>query len=248
MELARFGKIKRTVTEAVSSSALSRNMLLNRAKFFLRKKFKNKKTRALWASIFLHLLILVILAIDLSQSSFDDDATIVSKLEIQLGTGYEVSIMPESEVTVYDTLPNLMTMVAESELAPVTKEAAQPTKQIKNDPTQPTIKKRSGSNYGNSVSGLVKAEDYLQLLGYLVQERALANIPRVKGRAVLNLHINRQGYVVKYALKKSSTQKEINNAAVEFAKKAMIEPLPPAPKNFDPKSKILKYDFTIYYD
>ncbi len=196
-----------------------------------------------------------------------DNGVIVSKLKIRLGDS--TSIPEKSFISMNMDDEDLQYELADDASSPQTATAEkpqgknnktaknltnsepaagkQPEKTVRVEP--PARGQRPGSAYGNANNGLVKAENYLQLLGYFVQEGAIVHTPTsLKGKAVLNLHINREGYVTEYELKKSSGYKALDNAAINFARRAMQSPLPPAPQNFESDAKILKYDFTIYYD
>lgn len=220
----------------------------------LRPDFKKAETQALWIAVAIHLLIFVIYSFNYASMG---ESVVVSKLKIRLGEGNINSPgivfapeAPEPQYMITDETSAATEAVVESPV-PIPEgavpEDAVPLRKARQVYFAPEI--LAGSSYGNSGDGQLKAENYLQLLGYLVQERAVVETPAsLKGSAVLNLHINREGYVVSYRLKKGSGHTALDNAAINFARNAMKEPLPPPPKSFDPKAKILKYDFTIYYD
>ena len=66
-----------------------------------------------------------------------------------------------------------------------------------------------GADNGNSNKPAQAApKDYLELLQYTVQERSNVPIgnPNLRGRAVLHLAFNRQGYVLAYTLNKAPVQ------------------------------------------
>lgn len=96
------------------------------------------------------------------------------------------------------------------------------------------------------------AKKYLFLLQNTVQQSSNMPAEATKkghtGKAVIRLEFTRDGKVTNYSLQKSTGHKELDTAALEVAKHLKTNPFPPAPEDFYPGQKVLKFDFGIDYE
>ena len=156
---------------------------------------------------------------------------------------------PPQEVTIEPAAGEELPPIVEiEEIEPVAKKPAAPKEVVKKLGKKPGF--LNAKVAGNSkIAKKTKPKDYLELLQYAVQERSqIHNIdPNLRGKAVLRLVFNRQGYVLTYKLKQSTGEEILDEAAEKLAKNLMEKPLPPVPASFERGEEILQYDFAVSY-
>lgn len=152
----------------------------------------------------------------------------------------------------YEPMPE----AAESEPAPeVTPQKAK----VKQKPA----KKILASKPANKISELAPAagnasavpeqkstseQKYLSLIQNWVQNEAALTPSSAKGQAVLRLEFNRQGFVTRFQLVKSTGNAALDKAALELAQKLTKTPLPKPSADFYPSENLLRFDFNVDYN
>lgn len=164
-------------------------------------------------------------------------------IKIKLGTSSDIVPLTKTknqEVKIQKTVEEVGTIQEEPEI-----------EQKKIDIQVTEIKER-GSEFGNSLDeDAIISPTYLDLLQFTVQERssipAKAVREQIYGSAMLRLTFDRDGFVQKFKLVKSSGHTILDQEALRVAKSLMTAPFPKAPDSFDEDSKIMTYDFPISF-
>jgi len=236
-------KTKVRVLKSVRNSAIAQNIsrTLNRC------RIKTLRAKSLTFAITAHLL-----AFFIYDTSFTRPQLFHQPEFISIAFAVETPPAPPAAITESDYEP------AAGETAPLEEtKPATPVKKSAPAAHKAPVKKLgpkpaflNGASYGNSnTSGKTATRDYLELLQYNVQE--MSEVPAaakdLKGRAVLRLAFNRQGYVLAWSLKQKTGVKTLDIAAENLAKRLMDSRLPAAPADFDQGDEILQYDFLVSY-